>query len=372
MLLQILLLGFLHLAAGSSPHRTPSSFTNSRWVLRHRPSDKFRTSDLRLEEVEENATTLEDGEVIVQVLTLSIEAFYRTILDEEAYHGSTGIGEVVQALGIGVVVASKSKKLKKGALVTGFLGAQTIARQKAVNLQPVASLPGTRQTDCLGRMGISGLTAWIGMRAVLGPPKRGEVVVVSSAAGGVGSLAAQIAKARGATVIGVAGGPAKCKYLVDRLKLDGAIDYKDQSKSLTEQLDQFAPDGVDFFFDNAGGAILDAVLSRLRLHARVVICGGISHYASGDQNKGRVVGPSAYLKLAERSSTMRGFAITHYLPAKLPAFLINMLWLLWRKKVIMDEHYEQGIERFAAAMELMQSGGHIGKLLVNVSTPDLK
>jgi len=252
-------------------------------------------------------------------------------------------------------------------MVLGMLGAQTVARVPAKGLQAAAALPGTRRTDALGRMGISGLTAWIGVTSVLGPPKKGQTVVVSAAAGAVGSLAAQIAKARGARVIGIAGGQAKCAYLRERLGLDGAIDYKSGSSSVGEQLDALAPDGVDFFFDNVGGRTLDAVLARLKLRARVVICGGISYYGTGDQNKGTVVGPSEYLKLAERGATMKGYNVMQYLPRKLPAFLCKMLYLIWRGRVVMDEQVENGIASFAKAMELMFAGGHTGKLLVNVS-----
>ena len=343
--------------------------SNDRWVLKQRPVGDFTAQDLVMQTEEVDDASLDKDEVLVQVETLSIEAFYRTTLDEEAYHGSTAVGAVVPALGIGRVVSSKSRKLKPGSLVVGMLGAQSLAKLPAAGLQAAASLPGSKRTDSLGRLGISGLTAWIGMCAVLGPPKRGQVVIVSAAAGAVGSLAAQIAKARGAIVIGVAGGAAKCAYLRDRLKLDGAIDYKEDEVSLAEQIDRVAPDGIDFFFDNVGGPILDAVLSRLRRNARIVLCGGIHHYGSGDMNKGRVVGPREYLKLAERGATMRGYNVMHHLPAKLPAFLAKMLWLIWRGKVLMDEHVEQGLERFADAMELMYKGGHVGKLLVNVSAP---
>ena len=120
-----------------------------------------------------------------------------------------------------------------------------------------------------------------------------------------------------------------------------------------------------------GGPILDAVLRKLNRHARVVLCGGIHHYGGGHQNKGTVVGPSEYLKLAEKSATLRGFNVMHYLPGKLPAFLVRMLWYIWRGKVVMDEHVEQGLDKFADAMESMFTGrgGHMGKLLVNVSAP---
>ena len=370
-ILLVLLIPVVYSRVLSSPPTERSAkaepVTNRKWVLRSRPSGDFRASDLQLKTEAVSADDLEKDEVLVEVETLSIEAFYRTTLDASAYHGSTDIGSVVPALGIGKVVASKSKKFKTGSRVVGGLGSQTISKISDATLQPAAALPGTKKTDALGRLGISGLTAWIGMIAVLGPPKKGQLVVVSAAAGAVGSLAAQIAKARGAKVIGIAGGASKCEYLKEKLGLYGAIDYKSKSLTVGEQLDMLAPDGVDFFFDNVGGSTLDAVLSRLKLHSRVVICGGISYYAKGDVNNGKVVGPSQYLKLAEKSSTMRGFNIMHYLPGKLLPFLAQMLMMIWRKRLVMDEHVEEGIEKFASAMELLQSGGHTGKLLVKVS-----
>jgi NADPH-dependent curcumin reductase CurA len=348
-----------------------AAFSNERVVLRSRPKNTFRANNLELVSEEQDPSSLADGEVIVAVDTLSIEAFYRTTLDAEAYHGSTAIGAVVPALGYGEVVASNCKKLKVGSRVTGMLGAQQFARVPAKGLQPATSLPGTRASDCLGRTGLSGLSAYIGMACVLGPPKRRQVVVVSAAAGGVGSLAAQIAKARGALVIGVAGGATKRAYLLETLQLDGAVDYRSdepmgaQFDRLLKELDA---EGIDFFFDNVGGAVLDVVLERLRPKARVVICGGASHYAAGHQNKDSVVGPSSYLKLAERGATMKGFNVMFYLPGKLPAFLWKTLRLIWRGKLRMDEHVSQGLRSFPRAMEMMFDGSAPpGKLLVNVS-----
>lgn len=342
------------------------SVTNERVVLRSRPSGIFRASDLEVQ-TEEESDELSEDEVMVAVDMLSIEAFYRTTLDAEAYHGSTPISAVVPAIGYGRVIASKSRRFKPGALVTGMLGAQQFARVQAKGLQPMATLPGTRRLDALGRMGLSGLTAYVGIACVLGPPKRKQVVVVSAAAGGVGSLAAQMAKARGAFVIGVTGGAAKREYLLETLKLDAAVDYK-SGESIGAQLDRLAPEGVDFFFDNVGGEVLDAVLERLRPKGRVVICGGASFYARGDQNKGAVVGPKQYLKLAERGGTMKGYNVMMYLPSKLPAFLWKTLRLIWKGELSMDEHVSQGIHAFPRAMEMMFDGSAPpGKLLVNVS-----
>lgn len=347
----------------------PALLSNTKWVLHSRPKGNFKASDLRMEIEEINPEELADDELLVKVHTLSIEAFYRTTFDEEAYHGSTDIGATVPALGIGEVLSSGSRKFKPGAMVQGMLGAQTIARVPVSGVQALARLPGTSRTDPLGRVGISGITAWVGITSVTRPPHKGETVVVSAAAGAVGSLAAQLAKVRGAKVIGIAGGPEQTTYLLETLKLDGAVDYKDTSNSVGEQLDELAPDGVDFFFDNVGGAALDAVLERIRRNGRIVICGGISQYgAEGNVNKGTVQGPKQYLKLAERGAQMIGFNVMFYLPAKLVAFLWQMLNLIWKRKIVMTETVVDGIDGFASAVEMMYTGQHIGKLLVEVSS----
>ena len=187
----------------------------------------------------------------------------------------------------------------------------------------------------------------------------------------MGSIAAQLAKRTGAKVIGVAGGKEKCTFLEEALALDGAVDYKSDDESVGAQLDRLAPEGIDFLFDNTGGPVLDAVLDRLKPNkkARVVVCGGASQY-SGNLNHGKVVGPSSYLKLAERSATMHGFAVFHFMH-KLPAALAYLWWLTLRKKLVMHEQVEQGLEAFGDAMTKMWSGGHVGKLFVNVSATGL-
>ena len=171
-------------------------------------------------------------------------------------------------------------------------------------------------------------------------------------------------------VVGVAGGPVKCEFL-KKLGCDAAVDYK--AGSFLQDLDGACPDGVNFFFDNAGGSTLDAVLDRLALHSRVVICGAASQY-SGNLNAGRdakgrgggVVGPATYLKLAERSSTMAGFNVMHYMTS-LPGAIANLCWMHWRGKVVVHEQVEAGLDSFPKALEKMFSGGHCGKMLVDLS-----
>ena len=343
------------------------SHENRKWVLAKRPNGAFKASNLRLVIEDVDESSLGEGQILVQTDVLSVDAFIRTTLDEEAYHGSTPIGSVVTALGLGTVIASRSKKFKPNDRVAGALGAQTLAVLHADGPTAMCTktgpLPGVPESAALGVLGLTtGMTAWVGVHAVAGPPKRGETVVVSAAAGAVGTCAAQFARNRGARVIGVAGGAEKQAFLLNDLRLAGAVDYKSRTESLGDQLDALAPDGIDFFFDNVGGQILDACLERMRPGGRIVICGGISQY-QGNLNHGRVEGPSNYLKLAEKGCSMTGFNVIQKI-SLLPWMLLRILVACWRGNVKLREQVESGIEAFPLALEKMFSGGHIGKLLV--------
>jgi NADPH-dependent curcumin reductase CurA len=190
-------------------------------------------------------------------------------------------------------------------------------------------------------------------------PKPGDLFVVSAAAGAVGSIAGQIARRDGARVIGIAGGPRKVAYLVDELGFEAAIDYKHED--VNARLRELAPEGVNIFFDNVGGPILDAVLDNLAMRARVVICGAISQYDDMDH----VTGPSLYLRLAERQSTMEGFAFFHFPESIAPATAELKQWLADGSLMLAEEILE-GIERYPEALEFMFRGGNVGKLLVKV------
>ena len=318
---------------------------------------------------EQDCSTLKDGEAIIQSEMLSVDAFLRTMLDAEAYHGAIELGATVPAIGYGRVVASANKKLKLGSRVSGMFGAQSVAKlskEQTEMVMPMLSLPGVKPTTFMGLLGLtSGLTAWVGIHSVAKPPRKGQTAVVSGASGATGSVAAQLAKRTGARVIGIAGGVAKKAYLLDELKLDGAVDYKDKDKSVGAQLDELCPDGVDFYFDTVGGATLDAVLQRIKSKGRVVVCGASSQY-NGNLNVGTVQGPSNYLKLAERGATMVGYNVMQYF-SRVPLAMIHMLWLMWRKKIFMTEQIELGIAAFVPAMIKMFTGGHKGKLMVDVA-----
>jgi NADPH-dependent curcumin reductase CurA len=216
--------------------------------------------------------------------------------DTDNYHGAAGIKPPIPALDYGKVIKGNGQ-FKEGAAVTGLLGAAIYVVVGSEGLSPHMSLPRARPTASLGMLVISGIAAYVGM--FVSPskcPQKGETVVVSAAAGAVGCTAAQMAKLCGARVVGVAGGAKKNKFLLEELKLDAAVDYKDEKKTLGEQLDEACPDGIDFFFDNVGGDLLDEVLQRINIHSRTVICGAISQYDSGNiNNKSEIKGPSHYI-----------------------------------------------------------------------------
>ena len=230
---------------------------------------------------------------------------------------------------------------------------------------PRPSLPkwfpkrGVEPRAYIGPLGITtGLTAWVGLIAV-GAVRAGEVVLVSGAAGAVGSCVVQLAKARGARVIGIAGGPQKCAYLTDVIGADVAIDYK--QGDVTGQISAVAPDGIDVFFDNVGGEILDNALDNLRLTggSRVVICGAISQYRDLDD----VRGPKLYLRLAERNAAMLGFVVSHP-AARFPETASEISALIRSGKLVLPEHVVEPIDRLPEAMLMLLDGKHTGNLVV--------
>jgi len=331
---------------------------NRRVVLARRPEGLPTGADLRLEE--ETVGALSDGHVRVAVEHLSIDAFIRTILDESSYHPSVAIGSPVTAFGVGRVVESNAKELAPGDAVRGPLFAQTLATLPAFMLEKVDA-DRAPLTAYLGVLGLtSGVTAYVGVRDV-GAVKPGDTFVVSGAAGGVGSLAGQIARIDGARVIGIAGGPHKVRHLVEELGFDAAIDYKHED--VDSRLRELAPEGIDVFFDNVGGELLDVVLDQIRVGARVVICGAISQY-HGDFSSG-VRGPALYLRLAERNARMEGFAI-NACPERQPEAAAALADWLARGEIRLHEHVEHGIEHFGRTLGLLFTGDHLGKLLLAV------
>lgn len=300
------------------------------------------------------------GLVCVKVDHLSIDAFIRTTLDGGGFHQSAKLGGVVPALGIGTVVESADPSFVVGDIVTGPMCSQEYAVLPAALCGKVdTSL--AAPTAFLGALSIAtGLTSYVGMRYVA-KISGGETVVVSGAAGAVGSLAGQVAKLLGAgRVIGIAGGAKKCAFLVDELGFDAAVDYK--AGDVSGQISALAPDGVDVFYDNVGGEVLDAVLMNLAIEARVVLCGAVSQY----ENMADVRGPKNYLKIAERDASLLGFTIFHYPDKHAEATEAMADWLA-SGRLIVHETVETGLENFPAAVRALLDGGNTGKFLLKVS-----
>lgn len=333
------------------------SRVNTRVVLAHRPVGTATTDCFAVES--EELGPLEPGQVRVGVEYVSVDAGLRTMLRGEGFHQQVELGGVIHAGGVGRVIESRSDDYHVGDAVRGRLGAQTLATVSPKFVEKIddSVAPLSAYLGVLG--GSTGVTAWIGVRQVARPAP-GDVFVVSAAAGAVGSLAGQIAKRDGAHVIGIAGGARKVAFLTDTLGFDAAIDYKNED--VNGRLRQLAPGGVNVFFDNVGGPVLDAVLDNLALRARVVICGAVSQYDDMDH----VVGPSMYLRLAERQSTMEGFAFFHF-PERFAEANSDLSAWLADGSIVLNEEILHGIERYPEALQFMFAGGNLGKLLVQVN-----
>jgi NADPH-dependent curcumin reductase len=269
--------------------------------LAARPSGLPKASDWEL--TAESIPVPGQGELVVAVEYFSIDPAMRRWIARSPFGEPVAIGGVMEASAIGRVTASQNPGFAVGEHLYGGFGVQEFARSDGTGVTkldpPLAPL-----TTYLGALGIPGLTAYFGLLDI-GHPGEGETVVVSAAAGGVGSVAGQIAKIKGCRAIGIAGGPEKCRWIVDELGFHAAIDYK--AEDVASRLGELAPDGIDVFVDNVSGEILDAVLTRLRQGARVVLSGGLSQYNS-DHN----TGPSNYLQLIEAPASMTGFVTPDY------------------------------------------------------------
>ncbi len=309
--------------------------------------------------VQEPVPELADGQVLVKILYISLDPAMRGWMAEgRSYIPPVEIGEVMRAGTVGVVVESKGAKLAVGDHVSGWLGVQeyAVCDENAVFEVDTSQIPLPKY---LGALGMPGMTAYFGLLEV-GAPKEGETVVVSGAAGAVGSIVGQIAKLKGCRVVGIAGGPEKCKWIVDELGFDAAIDYK--GEDVPAALREHCPEGVDVYFDNVGGDILDAALARLARGARVVICGAISQYNNLDAMKG----PSNYMSLLVNRARMEGFVVIDYM-SRYPAATREMAGWIAAGSLVAREDVVEGFESFPDALAKLFRGENVGKLVLKVS-----
>ncbi len=300
----------------------------------------------------------EDGEVKLAVRYLSVDpAMAGWVQPLRSYAEPVKVGEVMKAFGIGEVIESRNERNQVGDFLFGFMGVQTDVTLPGKGLRKldpkIVPLP-----KYLGGLGMPGFTGYFGLTDI-GQPKEGETVVVSAAAGAVGSVVCQVAKIKGAKVIGIAGGAEKCRYLVDELGCDAAIDYK--AEDVGAALSRIAPQGVDVYFDNVGGDTLDAVLARISRHARIVVCGGVSQYSDMHHMRG----PANYLQLVAQSGTMRGFTMMDYV-TRIPEAGMQLGGWMMQGKLKTREHIVKGIDQFPAALEMLFAGKNLGKMVIEV------
>ncbi|TXD85253.1 NADP-dependent oxidoreductase [Subsaximicrobium wynnwilliamsii] len=330
---------------------------NKQQIFKKRPVGAANASTWSLET--NPIPELEEGQVLIKNHYISLDPAMRGWMNEgKSYIAPVEIGAVMRAGSVGEVIKVKNHPtFKEGDFISGHGGVQQYVATDGKGYYKVdpklAPLP-----TYIGTLGMPGMTAYFGILEV-GKIKEGDIVVVSGAAGAVGSIVGQIAKIKGCKVIGIAGGADKCKYVVDELGFDACIDYKNED--VKQRLKQECPKGLDVYFDNVGGEILDAALGRLRMHARVVICGAISQY----NNKENMRGPSNYLSLLVNRATMQGMVVFDWADRYGEAGQQMGKWMAEEKLKTREDVYE-GIENFPETYNRLFSGEKLGKLVLKV------
>ncbi|MFZ6656629.1 NADP-dependent oxidoreductase [Undibacterium sp. TJN19] len=331
---------------------------NHQFKLAARPQGSVKASDFNY--VSEPVRDPAAGEVVIKNLYISLDPAMRGWMNESknSYMPPVEIGAVMRALAVGQVVASSNARFAVGDHVSGILGMQEYAYSDGNGITKIdpklAPLP-----LYLSTLGMPGMTAYFGLLEV-GQPQAGDTVVISGAAGAVGTIVGQIAKIKGARVVGIAGGADKVRYLVDELGFDAAIDYK--SEDVAAALKQHCPDGINVYFDNVGGDILDAALAQLAFGARVVICGAISQY----NNTTPIKGPSNYLNLMVKRATMKGVMVADFYPRAMEAAMVMGGWIM-SGKLKSREDIVEGLEQFPETFQKLFTGENNGKLILKVA-----
>jgi NADPH-dependent curcumin reductase len=315
-----------------------------------------------------------DGGLLVKTLALSLDPAMRGWMNEgKSYIPPVGIGEVMRAGGVGVVVESKNPAFAAGDTVMGGPGVQEYVTLAADQIKRQGwtkiDLRLGSATQWLNVLGMPGMTGYFGLMHV-GQPKVGETLVVSGAAGAVGQTVGQVAKIKGCRVVGIAGGPDKCKWVIDELGFDACIDYKapapagvDKWDPVREGLKQHCPAGVDIYFDNVGGDILDTVLARINRKARIIICGAISQYNATSA----VQGPKNYLSLLVNRARMEGIVVFDYADRYHLAVAEMAGYLKAGRMKSKEDVVEGGVAAFPGTLPLLFSGGNFGKLVLKVA-----
>jgi NADPH-dependent curcumin reductase CurA len=335
---------------------------NRQWRLARRPRGMVQPSDFAWSE--EPVPSVGEGQILVRNLFLSMDPTQRGWMARDTYLPAIAIGDVIRSFGVGQVVGSRHESFKQGDLVQGGVGWQDYLLADGRGELPVSKLPsGVDIPLTMSVLGLTGITAYFGLLEV-GRPEAGETVVVSGAAGATGSVVGQIARIKGCRVVGIAGGPEKCAWLTETAGFDAAIDYK--AERVDRRLRDLCPDGIDVFFDNVGGDILDAALANLARRGRVVICGAIAGY----NEKVPPPGPRNYLSLLVQRGRMEGFIILDYMDRAGEAVSALLRWVE-EGKLHHEEDIKEGLENAPATLLRLFEGRNRGKQLLKIAEAPL-
>lgn len=330
--------------------------TNHQWQLAARPEGLIKETDFNW--VETAVPEVQDGQILVRNLYLSLDPTMRMWATKDTYLPAVKIGEVMRGGTIGVVEESRNPNFKEGDHVTGLLGWQEYAVSDGKGLNTLPNLPGVPLTAHFGLFGHIGMTAYFGLLDI-GKPQPGETLVVSAAAGAVGSLVGQIGKIKGCRVVGIAGADDKCRWIVDELGFDAAINYK--TENVAQALKKHCPNGIDIDFENVGGEIMDAVLAQINLRARIALCGLISGYNA----TAPVPGPYNFANVLVQRARIEGFIVLDYAPRAMECMTELGKWLMEGKiKYRIDE--VDGLQGAPMALNKLFEGTNIGKLVVKI------
>jgi NADPH-dependent curcumin reductase CurA len=335
---------------------------NRRIVLAARPKGRPRPSDFRLET--QPVPTPADGQVLLRTLWLSLDPYMRNLMDEvgPGYAPSIEIGAPMVGGTVSRVLVSRHPQFREGQLVLANAGWQDHALSDGSDLQAIDDL--ARPSHALGGLGMPGFTAHVGLLDI-GQPRPGETVVVAAATGAVGSMVGQIAKLKGARVVGIAGGPEKVRHAVEVLGFDACLDRRDPR--LAARLAEACPRGIDVYFENVGGEVLDAVLPLLNVNARIPVCGFIAHY----NDDGASTSPDRRARLLatvlQKRVRMQGFIILDHDGERFDAFQREMREWVASGRVKLHEARVDGLENAPAALADLLDGHHLGKLVVRVA-----
>jgi NADPH-dependent curcumin reductase len=330
---------------------------NQQFRLASRPVGMPKRSDWDF--VSDELAEPKEGEFLIKTAFISLDPAMRGWMnDAKSYIPPVGIGEVMRAGTAGEVIASQHPDFKVGDHVAGAWGVQeyALSNGKGITKVDASFVP---LEVYLGTLGMPGLTAYFGLLD-LGLPKEGETVVVSGAAGAVGIVVGQIAKIKGCRVVGIAGGKDKCDWVVNELGFDACVDYKNED--VKKALRTACPQGVDVYFDNVGGEILDMVLAQINKSARIVICGAISQY----NNTTPMRGPSNYIQLLVKSARMEGFVVFDYIKRYGEGVMQMAQWMK-EGKLKSREHVVEGLENFPETLLMLFEGKNTGKLVLKVN-----